>query len=506
MPLFERRDDKLPPDPSERLRQVLRSEGGAAPSPSPGAAEPLNLDALVDEVVGSFAPEPAPAPPPVAEAPAGGAVAPDEPAPARAERFFPQRPTTIEETGLSRVFLNEHIVRTVYFAGEITAGGVAEALGLPFVGVLDGLIEGLRRENVLEVKGQRGIGEAGYVLGLTERGTIRAHEALQKVQYRGPAPVPLDQYSAAMRAQSNRNVVVTQDTIRAAFHDLLIADSVLDEVGPAINAGSSLFLFGYPGNGKTSIAERITRLLGDNIFIPYAVEVDGAIIKLFDSVVHEPVAPPRDVPRLGLDRRWVEVKRPTVVVGGELTMASLDLLYNDVGRYYEAPLQMKANGGMFLIDDFGRQLIRPADLLNRWIVPLEKRVDFLTLVTGKKVTIPFEELIVFSTNLDPTDLVDEAFLRRIKFKIHVVDPDLEQFKAIFRLAAAARGVEYREEGLEYLLERYYWPQRRPLRMCHPRDLLDQLVAIAKYKLRRPEMAPDLLDLAAQTYFVTVGKE
>jgi hypothetical protein len=551
MPFFDRGSKEKQPDPLERLRQYTNPPPGPPPAPAqseapaPAPAPPrapspplTSLDAIVDEAVGGGAVEDVrahQAPPiptqadnavatmtaPQAAAPSGaagdsettltgtsapttafgGASAPLKPG----ERFFPRRPTTIEETGLSRVFLSEHVVRTVYFAGEITGAGVAEAIGLPFPGVLDGLIEALRRENVLDVKGQRGIGEAGYVLALTDKGTTRAHEALAKVQYRGPAPVQLDTYIMSIRAQSNRNVVVTEANIRDAFGDLLIHDSILDEVGPAVNSGSSMFLFGYPGNGKTSIAERITRLMGDSIYIPYAVETDGAIIKLFDTVLHEPVEASEGGARIGVDRRWVEIKRPTVVVGGELTMASLDLLYNDVGGYYEAPLQMKANGGMFLIDDFGRQLVRPTDLLNRWIVPLEKRTDYLTLITGKKISIPFEELIVFSTNLDPSDLVDDAFLRRIKFKINVLDPDVEQFKAIFQMMAGSRKVEFNEEGFNYLLEQHYRPSGRPLRMCQPRDLLDQLIAIAKYKMLEPKMTPELLDMAAATYFVTMSR-
>jgi hypothetical protein len=475
-------------------------EGFIAAAAAPAAAPAGAQSALPASEPTGAAP---PTSPPVTSGPGVNFGTPPPPA-APARRFVPQRPTDVDSTGLSRVFLSDQILRTVYFAGEITGAGVAEAVGLPFVGVLDGLIEQLRRENVLDVKGQRGLGEAGFVLGLTDRGGIRAHEALQKVQYRGCAPVPLDDYVNSVRAQTNRNVTVTQANIRAAFGDLLISDSVLDEVGPAVNSGSSMFLFGYPGNGKTSIAERITRLMGDSIYIPYAIEVDGQIIKLFDSVLHEPVEQADSAPRPNIDRRWIEIKRPTVVVGGELTMASLDLLFNDVGGFYEAPLQMKANGGMFLIDDFGRQLIRPTDLLNRWIVPLEKRVDFLTLITGKKITIPFEELIVFSTNLDPRDLVDDAFLRRIKFKINVQDPDLDQFRQIFKLVARSRGIEYDEDTFNYLLARHYQPSGRPLRMCQPRDLLDQLVAIARYKMLKPEMTPALIDAAASTYFVTMG--
>ena len=556
MPFFDRGSKDKQPDPLERLRQYTTPPPGPPPAPAQSEAPPVavappstpppgvtSLDALVDEAVSSGDGEdvrahqtpPSSGTPPlptqadnaVATMTAPQAAAPSATAgdfettlagaqPTTAsgspsvaikpgEKFFPRRPTTVEETGLSRVFLSEHVVRTVYFAGEITGTGVAEAVGLPFPGVLDGQIEALRRENVLDVKGQRGIGEGGYVLALTDKGATRAHEALAKVQYRGPAPVPLDTYIGAIRAQTNRNVVVTEDNIRDAFSDLLIRDSILDEVGPAVNSGSSMFLFGYPGNGKTSIAERITRLMGDSIYIPFAVETDGAIIKLFDTVLHEPVDAPEGGARVGMDRRWVEIRRPTVVVGGELTMAGLDLLYNEIGGYYEAPLQMKANGGMFLIDDFGRQLVRPTDLLNRWIVPLEKRIDFLTLITGKKLSIPFEELIVFSTNLDPTELVDDAFLRRIKFKINVLDPDADQFKAIFQMMARSRNVEFDETGFNYLLEQHYRPTGRPLRMCQPRDILDQLIAIAKYKMREPKMTPELLDMAAGTYFVTMSR-
>jgi hypothetical protein len=559
MPFFDRGGKDKQPDPLERLRQYTSQPvpPPAAPAPTepaaPSAAPAVRraeLDAVLDEalgpgssedtltgneqlsppaiarlpsqadspaaVVGFTAAPVATAAPTAAAEPAAPAASPAAVSPppanfgtppppsAPAKRFVPQRPTDIESTGLSRVFLSDQIMRTVYFAGEITGTGVAEVVGLPFAGVLDGLIEQLRRENLLDVKGQRGLGEAGFVLGLTDRGSTRAHEALQKVQYRGCAPVPLEEYIRSVREQTNRNVTVTQENIRVAFSDLLIHDSVLDEVGPAVNSGSSMFLFGYPGNGKTSIAERITRLMGDSIYIPYSIEVDGQIIKLFDSVLHEPVEPAEGAPRGNVDRRWLEIKRPTVVVGGELTMASLDLLYNDVGGFYEAPLQMKANGGMFLIDDFGRQLVRPTDLLNRWIVPLEKRTDFLTLITGKKITIPFEELIVFSTNLDPTDLVDDAFLRRIKFKINVQDPDVDQFRQIFQLVARSRGIEFNEETFDYLLEHHYRPAGRPLRMCQPRDLLDQLIAIARYKMLKPEMTPGLVDVAASTYFVTMG--
>jgi hypothetical protein len=298
---------------------------------------------------------------------------------------------------------------------------------------------------------------------------------------------------------------VTEETVRLALGDLVVGEHVLDEIGPAVNGGSSIFLFGSPGNGKTSIAERIAAMLGDPVFVPHAVEVDGSVIKVFDAINHHPVeeldrdGQPR---RPDWDPRWVKIERPVVIAGGELTMSSLELLYHETGKYYEAPLQMKANGGMFLIDDFGRQPIRPQDLLNRWIVPLEKRIDYLNLVTGKKIAMPFEQLIVFSTNLDPKDLVDDAFLRRIKFKINIGDPDVDEFRDIFRGVCLRRGIPYDEEMFRYMLETHYRPVGRPLRMCQPRDLIDQIIAIAKYKRVPVRLTPSLVDRACDSYFVS----
>ncbi len=407
-------------------------------------------------------------------------------------------PRTIEDTGLTSTTIEDHLVRTIYFANEMAAGEMAHEVGLSY-GILDGPLKGLAKEQYLEIKGQRGVGEAGYVYMLTSKGKARALECLQKTWYRGVLPVPFDRYVDAVIDQTVRNITVTADNIRAAFADLIIRDKMLDQLGPAVNSGSSLFLFGAPGNGKTAIAERLTRLMGDSIYIPRAVEVDGYVIKLYDSLCHQAIEESPDRTR---DARWVRIKRPVVMVGGELTMAGLDLLWNEVGRFYEAPLQMKANGGIFFIDDFGRQVVRPVDLLNRWIVPLEKRVDFLTLLTGKKFEVPFDELLVFSTNLNPEDLADEAFLRRIKFKVNAEDPDLPQFAQIMQLVCRSRGVTYEEQGLRYMLETHWKPSRRPLRMCQPRDILDQLIAIARYQVREPRLDHDLIDLACRSYFVS----
>ena len=359
----------------------------------------------------------------------------------------------------------------------------------------------MRKAELLEVAGQRGVGDHSYEYVLrSPRGPRAVEDALSKTEYSGPAPVPFDVYTASLEAQNLKNLTVTRRNINKAFEDLIITDDVFNEIGPAINSAASIFLFGYPGNGKTSIAERITRLMGDDIYIPYAIEAEGQLIKIYDSVVHEPreQLPAAKCP---YDARWITVRRPVIVVGGELILPMLDLTYNDVGKFYEAPLQLKASGGIFMIDDFGRQQLRPMDLLNRWIVPLEKRFDYLTTVTGKKLQIPFELLLIFSTNLDPNQLADEAFLRRIKFKIEIRDPTERQWRDIWGFVCKGRGVELDPRGLDYILEKWITPFERPLRMCQPRDILEKMINVAKYNMERVTFSPDLIDAACETYFV-----
>lgn len=434
----------------------------------------------------------------------GEAPPTDDGAPPNTNSFIPPMPGTAEETGLNRTLLNEMILRVIYNKSRITGAALAEHLQL-FYGVVEPLLNDLRRAEYIDIAGQKGYGDFNYEYVLTSKGNQAANEAMLKTQYAGAAPVPLSAYVEAVRAQTIRNVVVTRRNIRKAFSDLIISDAILNDVGPAVNSGSSVFLFGYPGNGKTSIAERITRLMGDAIFIPYAVEADGQIIKVYDPIVHE-LAAVNDEELGEYDRRWVCIKRPVVITGGELTLPMLDLTYNEASRVYEAPFQMKANGGIFLIDDFGRQMCRPMDLLNRWIVPLEKRFDYLTTATGNKLEIPFDQLIIFSTNLDPHDIADEAFLRRIKFKINVVDPDETQWRKIWGLVCKSRKVPYDDRGLDYLIEKWYKPDNRPFRMCQPRDILDQMISIGKYNMEKITLNPDLIDAACTTYFVSKERQ
>jgi len=340
---------------------------------------------------------------------------------------------------------------------------------------------------------------------------------LDRSQYAGPAPVPLNEFVAMVHRQAMGELVVDARTVREAFGGLVVSDRMLDKIGPAANSARSLFLYGPPGNGKTTIAEGISNMLGGYVIIPHAIEVDGQIIKLFDPLNHRvidmpaapplepasPFAPPAAAPPQP-DRRWIVCKRPQVVVGGELILEQLELIFDPIAKVYEAPYQLKANGGLFLIDDFGRQKCRPQDLLNRWIVPLEKKVDYLALQTGKKLEVPFDVLIVFSTNLSPKDLVDDAFLRRIRHKIEVANPSPDEYREIFKLVCRAKKIPYSDDGLRYLLQEHYIKVRRDLRACHPRDLCDQILDEAKYRGLAPAMTRELLDRACEAYFVKLA--
>ncbi|MCS6881668.1 MAG: ATP-binding protein [Oscillochloridaceae bacterium] len=428
----------------------------------------------------------------------------DEARPHLNNSFLPPPPQTLAETGLNRTFLTEHLLRVLYNRGRMTGRELADALCL-YYRIVEELIQDLRRVEQIDIIGQKGFGDINYEYVLTPRGQEAAQAALLKTQYAGPAPVPIDDWIASVKAQTVKNVKVTRKNIRDAFHGLVIDESILNWVGPAVNSGSSVMLFGYPGNGKTTIAERITHLMGDDIFIPQTIYADGAIIKMYDAIVHEPPKRPWDEQQ-EYDRRWVRISRPVVIVGGELTLEQLNLIYNESSKIYEAPFQMKANCGIFLIDDFGRQQVRVFDLLNRWIVPLEKRFDYLNTVTGQKIQIPFDQLIMFSTNLDPKDLGDEALLRRIKFKFEIIDPTEEQWREIWKIMCKARGVRYDDRALDYLVNKWYRPDNRPFRMCQPRDILDQLISIAKYNMEQPALTADLLDAACLTYFPSKEKK
>ncbi|WP_435006113.1 AAA family ATPase [Tundrisphaera lichenicola] len=430
-----------------------------------------------------------------------GPIAP--PAEAFVERrkaFRPSRPTSLSSAGLNPSRIEGLILKTVQFVGVASGRAVASYLGLPFALLQDELIR-LQKQKLLTYANVAEMGDYEYTP--TEAGRNRAREYTEECSYLGVAPVSYEDYVASVNAQTIANERPLEADLRRAFSDLLIADEMFNILGPAINSGRGMFLYGAPGNGKTSIAERITRCYGRSVWIPQVLDLGGMIVKLFDPSVHEPIVPESDSrPRRGdVDGRWIEIRRPTVVVGGELTMDRLEISYDPISRISEASLQMKSNNGTLLIDDFGRQRMQPVELLNRMIIPLEKRYDYLTLSNGKNIRIPFDQLTLFSTNLEPKHLVDEAFLRRIPYKIQVTDPDEGSFRKLLWLLAEKLGFEeVQSDPIDYLIETHYRPEGRSFRSCQPRDLMLQARSYCLYNDRPLRLTREVIDFAVKCYF------
>jgi len=412
-------------------------------------------------------------------------LAPSRPA------FSPPVPQTVEELGIPHSLLVDLVMRRSLLEGGSTLQSLSNALRVP-VPVINSIFQHLRSQHLVEVKGMQG---NDYSFTLSANGKTLAGERFQLSQYAGAAPVSLRDYSIATKAQTAR-VQIDRKSLRQAFSDLVIADTMLDQLGPALISQNSIFVYGPTGNGKTCLAERMLRVYSDTVYLPYAVEVDGQVISLYDPVVHQQV----EGDNSQMDARWTLCRRPCIVVGGELIPSMLELRLDESSGIYAAPLQMKANNGILIIDDFGRQLMSPRDLLNRWIVPLDRRVDYLMLRYGVKFQIPFELMVVFSTNLDPSDLADEAFLRRIHNKIFVDAVDARSFDLIFQRVVGGKGIVVEPDSAEYLRELCLRDGRTELRACYPADICAILTSIGRYEGRPPIMTKGELERAAALYF------
>ena len=418
------------------------------------------------------------------------------------ESFYPTAPRRLEETGVSISLIESLVVKHISLVGSCSGRAIAKNVCLPF-GILEGLFLELRNRQLIVHTGSAPVND--YYYSLTEQGRERAQAMLSVCGYTGAAPVPLTDYVLSVDAQTIRAEAPKRTQLEKAFSDISVDPALFESLGPAVNSGAGLFLYGAPGNGKSTLAKRITMCFGQEIWVPQTLVEDGQLIKVYDAAYHEAVHRQEDgiMKAAEHDHRWVKVRRPTVVVGGELTLDDLEIRHDPNSNVSEAPLQLKSNCGCLLIDDFGRQRIEPAELLNRWIVPLESRLDFLTLSTGKKIQVPFEQLIIFSTNLEPADLVDDAFLRRIPYKIEIGDASETEFHELFKLYARAFSCEYDSSIVDYLIKTHYYPMKRPLRRCQPRDLLSQILNYCTYNDLPMEMRPEYFDRVVKSYFTVV---
>ncbi len=420
--------------------------------------------------------------------------------------FAPKEPATIEETGLPESAIEQLILKILYYRGDLYGQDLSAAIGLRF-SVIEGLVEGLKLKHHLQVKRSLGMGSVGAVFGLTESGRALTREMLESSQYAGAAPVPLEQYIEQVRSQRPAPGWLTKPSLTKALSSMVVTEQMLSQVGPAISSGNSMLVYGKPGDGKTYLIESLNNLDTAPVFVPHAIDCQGNIVRVFDPVYHERLDDDEEISITAVgrgaayDRRWVRCKRPFIVSGGELTLDMLDLRYNASSKVYEAPFQLKANNGIYLIDDFGRQLAAPAEVLNRWIVPMERRVDYLSFMTGGKMTAPFEAFLVFSTNLSPQDLGDEAFLRRIQYKMLLRGPARNEFVRIFETVCAARDLPFERKLLDDFIDRHYRNSGKVFRRCHPRDLLTHAVNLMHFEKLPYQLTAEVLDRAFESCFV-----
>ncbi len=418
---------------------------------------------------------------------------------------LPPVPETIDEIGIAPAIIEQLILKYLYFRGEIVGREIASLLGFKF-SLIDEMMETMKRQHFVAVKKSLGMGNISGVFALTESGRNLAREFLENNQYAGPAPVPLYQYAELVRLQKLKDNWLSPELLVKAFRHLVVEADILAQIGPAVNASKSFLIYGQPGNGKTALAESLFRVESEPIYMPYALECQGNIIQLYDPIYHQKIEEEESelsafATQLAHDGRWFKCRRPFIITGGELTLEMLDLSFNKHSKVYDAPFQLKANNGIYLIDDFGRQKATPAEILNRWIVPMERHIDYLSFQAGGKMTVPFEAFLIFSTNLRPDNLGDEAFLRRIQYKMFLRSPKAPEFIQIFKRFAESRDLGFADGLIETFVQRHYIEGDKRFRRCHPRDVITHAIDILNFERRPMELNQEVLDRAFHSCFV-----
>jgi hypothetical protein len=416
----------------------------------------------------------------------------------------PAVPETLEETGLAASTVQQLILKMLYLRGDMLGRELSEALGLKF-SLVEGIIDFFKRQHFIEAKKSLGMGNSTVLFGLGETGKNFARECMESNQYAGPAPVPLAQYREVVRKQRRADGWLTPEALKEAYRRMVVTPRILAQIGPAVSSGNSFLIYGQPGNGKTFLAEALMNVDDSCVYVPHALDCQGTIVQVFDPLYHQPVddAEAQSVFTTGpqYDRRWIKCRRPFIVTGGELTLEMLDLNFNSTSKVYDAPYQLKANNGIYLIDDFGRQQCTPAEVLNRWIVPMERRVDYLKFNSGGKITVPFEAFLIFSTNLNPEQLGDEAFLRRIQYKMLMRNPDEQEFASIFARFCESKNLPHHDGLIARFIDKHYRKARRPFRRCHPRDVLSHAIDLIHFEKLSFELTDDLVDRAFESCFL-----